>query len=243
MTSDIRRDARADLAGPSCSSCRNIFLFIGAVVLMLVLSRGSSHSACLVIVAAGVLREPLVPARCPTRRTSTCATASRRTSRPSRRVSRVCAFVQAYGRTGIVHRALRADQRRPVRSEHGLRPASRRSTFPFIEYAGVAATAVIVGYGPVGSRHRASSKSAWSPRSCCTSSRYSRPINPAQPALQRGAGRPAPRLQKVVGVLDTPRLDQGTAGAPFDLPASRRDRRSTAVTFRVRRQRPGVART
>ena len=144
MTSDI--DSMQELISQGLVLfVQNILLFCGAVVVIVAhvvaaRARRADHRA------AGVLREPLVPPASRTRRTSRSATASRRTSRRCRRASKACgscrpSVASARSRT----RFSRTNEDQYEANLETVRISSKY--FPIVEFAGVAGTAVIIGYG------------------------------------------------------------------------------------------------
>ena len=112
--------------------------------------------------------------------------------------------------------------------------------FPFVEFAGVVGTAVIVGLGGWLRRPGRRRRSAPSPRSCSTSttcsSRSSSSASSTTPC-----SRPAPRCTRSSSVLDTAAVDRRAPGRGRPARATARSR-STHVTFAYGDQRAGAAR-
>ena len=110
--------------------------------------------------------------------------------------------------------------------------------FPFIEYAGVAATAVIVGYGGWLSSRGVVEVGVVAAFVLYLQNVFD-PINQLS-QLYNTVQSAGAAMHKIFGVLDTPGVDQGAAGR--GRPRPRRRDRGRPRHVRVRRQRAGAAR-
>ena len=194
----------------------------------------------LVIVPPVVLREPLVPAG--------VEQGVPRGPRPHR---------------DEPHHAAGGPRRRAGRA--GVRPRARRSPrgssetnedqydanietvrisakyFPIVEYAGVAGTAVIVGFGGWLRRRRASSTVGTVAAFVLYLNNLFEPIHQLS-QLYNTVQSAGAALQKIFGVLDTqPSIDERPGAV--DLPGDGRDRGRRTCTFALRRERAACCTT
>ena len=136
MTSDI--DAMQELISQGLVLfVQNIFLFVGAVDRDHCCCRGSSRSACWSSCRPCSSRAAGSGA-CRTRRTSTCAIASRPTSATLQEGLEGVRVVQAFGRERVVHERFQKTNEDQYEANMETTRISAKY-FPFIEYAGVAA--------------------------------------------------------------------------------------------------------
>ena len=215
-----RRDAGADLAGPRALRAEHL----------LVHGRGHRDPRAVVGArarrardrAAGVLREPLVPAgveqglpRGPRQHLD-------QPQRRSRRASRACASCRRSAASGsFTERFWRTNEDQYDANMETVRISAKY--FPFIEYAGRRGHRGDRRLRRLARRRAASSRSASSPRSCCTSSNVFDPINQLS-QLYNTVQSAGAALHKIFDVLDTQASIRERPGA-VDLAARRRDRR------------------
>ena len=227
MTSDI--DALQELISQGLVLfVQNIFLFVGAVIVMLraVVAARARRARDR---AAGVLREPVVPAGVeqgvPRGARPHLDEPLDAAGRPRRRARRA----------GVRPRAGRSPSASTRRTKTSTKPTWRPTRisakyFPFIEYAGVAGTAVIVGYGgwlvDAGHRRRSASVAAF----VLYLHNLFEPINQLS-QLYNTVQSAGAALHKIFGVLDTAAVDRASGRARSTCRAAAR---STSTTSRSR---------
>ena len=223
MTSDI--DAMQELISQGLVLfVQNIFLFIGAVVFMLVLSWELALGVLVIV-------PPLFFASRWFRRVSNKAYLEVRDSISTNLTTlqeglEGVRVVQAYGRTrSFTERFGRTNEDQYEANMETVRISAKY--FPFVEYAGVAATAVIVGYGGWLSSRGVVEVGVVAAFVLYLQQVFE-PINQLS-QLYNVVQSAGAALQKILGVLDTPATIKERPGA-VDLP-SRGEIDVDAVTF------------